>query len=288
MTCAACQANVTRCVQKLEGVNDVDVSLLANQMTVSYDEAKIKPETIIHAVQEIGYGASSLAQNDTEKHGGGFRSEWQIRQEQASENQKHMKHRLISSVILLIPLMYIAMGHMLHLPVPAIFVGTENALVSALTQLLLTIPVLFINRNFYRNGLKALVHRAPNMDSLVAIGSGASLVYGLLLCFVWHMVFGHGDMAVVEEYSHALYFESAAMILTLVTVGKFLEARSKAKTSDALGKLVDLAPKTAVVVRDGIEQTIPAEQVFAGDIVVIRPGREHPGRRNGDGGTRLC
>ena len=177
---------------------------------------------------------------------------------------------------MLVPLMYIAMGSMMGLPVPWFFVGMENSLVNALAQLLLTIPVLFINRHFFQTGFKALWHRAPNMDSLVAIGSGASLVYGLFAMFRLAYGFGHGDMELVHEYAHALYFESAAMILTLVTVGKYLEARSKSKTGDALGKLVDLAPKTAVVLRGGVEQTIPAEQVVAGDIVVIRPGEGIP------------
>jgi Cu+-exporting ATPase len=277
MTCAACQANVTRCVSKLEGVEEVNVSLLANQMTVSYDEAQVSPETIVEAVEKIGYGASSLEKQvgpKSEKQG--FRGEWQSRQEQAMQHQKEMKRRLIASVALLVPLMYIAMGHMLFLPVPWFFVGEENSLVSALVQLILTVPVLFINRRFFQTGLKALWHRAPNMDSLVAIGSGASLVYGLFAMFRLAYGFGHGDMEVVHQYAHALYFESAAMILTLVTVGKYLEAKSKSKTGDALGKLVDLAPKTAVVIRNGQEHTVPAEEVVAGDIVVIRPGEGIP------------
>lgn len=277
MTCAACQANVTRCVSKLEGVEEVNVSLLANQMTVSYDETQVSPETIVEAVEKIGYGASSLNKSaDAQAEKQGFRVEWQSRQEQAMLHQKEMKHRLVASVLLLVPLMYIAMGHMLFLPVPWFFVGEENSLVSALTQLVLTVPVLFINRHFFQTGLKALWHRAPNMDSLVAIGSGASLVYGLFAMFRLAYGFGHGDMAVVHEYAHALYFESAAMILTLVTVGKYLEAKSKSKTGDALGKLVDLAPKTAVIIRNGQEQTVPAEEVVAGDVVVIRPGEGIP------------
>lgn len=277
MTCAACQANVTRCVSKLEGVEEVNVSLLANQMTVSYDESKVGEEDIIQAVEKIGYGASSLEQQPAAAQSkGGFRSEWQARQDQAMNSQKQMKRRLISSIVLLVPLMYIAMGSMMGLPVPWFFVGMENSLVNALAQLLLTIPVLFINRHFFQTGFKALWHRAPNMDSLVAIGSGASLVYGLFAMFRLAYGFGHGDMELVHEYAHALYFESAAMILTLVTVGKYLEARSKSKTGDALGKLVNLAPKTAVVLRGGVEQTIPAEQVVAGDIVVIRPGEGIP------------
>ncbi len=276
MTCAACQANVTRCVSKLEGVADVNVSLLANQMTVSYDETKIGEDDIVQAVEKIGYGASSLERQTASPSKGGFRSEWQARQDQALNGQKQMKRRLISSIVLLVPLMYIAMGGMMGLPVPWFFVGMENSLVNALAQLLLTIPVLFINRHFFQTGFKALWHRAPNMDSLVAIGSGASLVYGLFAMFRLAYGFGHGDMEVIHEYAHALYFESSAMILTLVTVGKYLEARSKSKTGDALGKLVDLAPKTAVVLRSGVEQTIPAEQVAAGDIVVIRPGEGIP------------
>lgn len=276
MTCAACQANVTRCVQKLDGVSDVNVSLLANQMTVSYDENQVTPDVIVHAVEQIGYGASSAEQKNGSQNQQGFRSEWQDRQNRALEDQKKMKHRLISSICLLIPLMYIAMGSMWSLPMPWFFVGEENALVSAMAQLLLTVPVLLINQHFFKTGLKAFWHRAPNMDSLVAVGSGASLIYGLFAMFRLAYGFGHGEMDVVHEYAHALYFESSAMILTLVTVGKYLEAKSKSKTSDALGKLVDLAPKTAVVIRQGSEQTIPAEQVAAGDIVVIRPGESIP------------
>ena len=272
MSCAACQANVTRCVQKLAGVQDVDVSLLSNQMRVCYDEEKLQAAEIMEAVQGIGYGAAPLIQTER----GGFRSEWQQRQEQAEEERRSMKCRLFCSIALLVPLMYIAMGHMLSLPMPSFLVGQENALVNALAQLLFTIPILFINRHFYQHGLQSLFHRAPNMDSLVAIGSGAALAYGLFAMFCLAYGFGHGDMALVAEYSHALYFESAAMILTLVTVGKYLEAKSKSKTSDALGKLVDLAPKTAVVLRDGVERSIPAEQVVAGDILVIRPGEGIP------------
>lgn len=270
MTCAACQSNVTRCVQKLDGVNEVNVSLLANQMTVSYDETRLNTEKIVNAVKEIGYGASSLEHSEAKENG--FRDEWQMRKKQAEENQKNLKHRLIASIVFLVPLMYVAMGHMLYLPVPDLLLGTENALVSALIQLFLTIPVVVINGKFYRNGLKSLLHKAPNMDSLVAIGSGASLIYGAFAMLRMAYGFGHGNLGLVHEYAHSLYFESAAMILTLVTVGKYLEAKSKSKTSGALDKLVNLAPKTAVVIRDGIEQTIPSEQIVVGDTIVIRPG----------------
>ena len=274
MTCAACQANITRNVGKLDGVEEVNVSLLANQMTVAYDEEKIDEQAIIHAVTEIGYGASGTgteAQKDS-----GFGKEWQNRREMTEENQKEMQRRLITSVAILIPLMYVAMGPMMSLPVPGFLVGMENSLISALTQLLLTIPVMIINRHFYQSGFKALVKKAPNMDSLVAIGSAAAFVYGVFSMYRMAYGFGHGDMDLVHQYGHELYFESCAMILTLITVGKYLEARSKAKTSDALRKLVDLAPKTAVVLQDGIEQVIPAENVTAGDIVVIKPGGSIP------------
>ena len=275
MTCAACQANVTRCVQKLDGVEEVNVNLLSGQMTVDYDETKLDSAAIARAVEGIGYGASSADAPSVTKSGG-FRSEWEDRQSRAQEELQSMKVRLVASIALLIPLMYVAMGSMMGLPVPGILTGMENAMISALTQLILTVPILVLNRKFYKVGLKALVKRAPNMDSLVAIGSGASLVYGLFAMYRMAWGFGHQNMAVVHEYAHALYFESSAMILTLVTVGKYLEARSRSKTSDALGKLVDLAPKTAVIIKNGQEMTVPAEQVAAGDIVVIRPGESIP------------
>ncbi|MGN0483777.1 MAG: heavy metal translocating P-type ATPase [Lachnospiraceae bacterium] len=273
MTCASCQAHVTKAVQKVRGVQEVNVSLLANQMTVVYEEEKADSAVIIDAVENVGYGASLLHQ---EKEETTFRNEWEQRKEQTEKEQKGMKHRLIASVVLLLPLMYLSMGHMLALPVPEIFCGTENALILAFTQFLITVPILFLNRHFYQSGLKALWKRVPNMDSLVAIGSGASLLYGIFAIYRMMYGLGHGQMELVEHYSHLLYFESSAMILTLVTVGKYLEAKSKAKTSDALGKLVDLAPKTAVVLRNGKEQTIPCEQVVTGDIVVIKPGQSIP------------
>lgn len=312
MTCAACQANITRVVGKLNGVSEVNVSLLANKMTVAYEEDQVTSDQIIQAVTKIGYGASLaqihgnpssqnnrgnvIAENASDGNisagdpvsagtsvpsapvgnSGGFEQEWQNRKDRALREQEQMRKRLISSIILLIPLMYIAMGHMMGLPVPSIFTGTENALINALTQLLIATPVLLINSHFFRNGFKALIMRAPNMDSLVAVGSSASYIYGIFAIYRMAYGFGHGNMELVHQYAHELYFESAAMILTLVTVGKYLEARSKSKTSDALGKLVDLAPKTATVIRNDQEITLPADQVTAGDIVVIRPGEIIP------------
>ncbi|MBQ9930970.1 MAG: heavy metal translocating P-type ATPase [Firmicutes bacterium] len=277
MTCAACQANITRAVTKLDGIGEVNVNLLSHSMTASFDEEKLDPAAIIKTVQGIGYGAALINQGAAasgEKDA--FRSQWDARKKQEEDEVRSMKFRLISSIILLIPLMYVSMGHMLGLPLPAAMTGTENALILAFTQLLITIPILFINRKFYSSGLKSLIKRSPNMDSLVAIGSGASLVYGIFAIYRMAWGLGQGDMALVGHYAHELYFESAAMILTLVTIGKFLETRSKAKTSDALGRLLDLAPKTALVVRNGLEQVIPAEQVVAGDVVIIKPGESIP------------
>lgn len=278
MTCAACQANVTRRVQKVPGVQEVDVSLLANQMTVTFDEDAVGQGEICAAVVEIGYGAEPAQASAAGESGGerDFQSQWKKRQQEAEDEQGAMKKRLILSIILLVPLMYVAMGAMMGLPVPGFLTGMENALVSALTQLLITLPILVLNRKFYTTGLRALWKRMPNMDSLVAVGSGASLLYGVFALYRMAWGFGHGDMALVHRYAHDLYFESSAMIVTLVTVGKYLESRSKAKTSGALDKLVDLAPKTATVLRDGVEVTISAQQVQAGDIVVIRPGESLP------------
>ena len=275
MTCAACEANVTRSVKKLNGVSEVTVSLLANQMRVRFDENTVDTAEILRAVADAGYGAALLGQSKKQQESG-FRGEWQRRQEEALQNQRGMKRRLVISIALLVPLMYVAMGEMLGLPVPAFLSGMENALISAFTQFLIALPVLFVNRKFFTSGFHALLKRAPNMDSLVSVGSGASMLYGIFAIYRMAHGFGHDDMQAVHQYAHSLYFESAAMILTLVTVGKYLEARSKSKTSDALGKLVNLAPKTAAVIRDGMEQIIPSEQVVAGDIVVIKPGQSIP------------
>ncbi len=273
MTCAACQANVERTVKKLPGVESVSVNLLNENMSVTFNEKEIDDDKIINAVISIGYGAS-LKHTDEEKST--IRSDWETKQSNEQLKQKSMKRRLFSSVCFLIPLMYIAMGGMLKFPMPQFLTGTENILVNTLTQLILTIPVLIINKKFFTSGFKALLHKAPNMDSLVAIGSSASFIYGLISFYFMCYGAGHNDINLVHKYSHELYFESAAMILTLVTVGKYLETKSKAKTSDALGKLINLAPKTANVLKNGFEITIPAEDVKSGDTLIIRPGESIP------------
>lgn len=274
MTCSACEANVTRGVSKVQGVERVEVSLLAGQMTVTYDEAQVSPGEIVGVVQSLGYGASTDDPDSGEEKG--FSRQWRQRQEDAQREQQVMKKRLIGSVVILIPLMYLTMGHMVSLPLPSFFVGAENALVAAFTQFFLTLAVVLINKKFYTSGFKALVKKSPNMDSLVALGSGAAMVYGIVALYAMAYGLGHGDMSIVHHYYHDLYFESAATILTLVTVGKYLESRSKSKTSGALDKLMELTPKTAVVIRQGQEVTIPAEEVQVGDILVIRPGDSIP------------
>ncbi len=248
MTCAACQANVDRRVKRLEGVKDVSVNLLSNSMTVEFDESVTGNDEIIAAVCEIGYGASPYGEKKENKS------------ENSTETErKNMLKRLITSVALMIPLMYIAMGHMMGLPMPHM-----PHIANAITQMLIAIAVIFINRSFFIKGTKALVKLSPNMDSLVMIGAGAAFVYGVIT--IYRMAYG--DTAGI----HDLYFESAAMILTLVTVGKYLESRSKAKTTSALDKLIDLSPKTATVIRGDKEVTVLASEIKVGDIISVRPG----------------
>ncbi len=268
MTCAACQANVEKAAMKLNGTVKAEVNLLSNTMTVTFNDALLTEQDFIEAINSIGYGAVIFTENKKSK----LKSEWQERKESEEKDISSMKKRLISSIIFLIIIMYIAMGHMLGLPHPTFLHGTENALLNAIVQMLLVIPVMIINKKFFISGFKGLIKRAANMDSLVALGSAASFVYGVFAIIMMAYAAPRGNIAVLEAYSHQLYFESCAMILTLVTVGKFLEARSKGKTSDALGKLVALAPKTANVIRNGNEITVDAEDVKEGDTLIIRPG----------------
>lgn len=264
MTCSACSAYVEKAVGKLDGVQEVSVSLLQNTMTVDYDESAIKAKQICKAVEKGGYHA---------KVQGGSKEEAAAPED---GGQAAVKTRLIWSIVFLAVLMYVSMGHMLHLPQPFFLEGAQNATVQLLTQLLLTAPVLVLNRSYFLHGFRRLLKGAPNMDTLIAVGSGAALVYGLWALFAVAYGAGHQNMALVEQYRHDVYFESAAMILTLVTVGKFLEARSKDKTADALKSLMKMAPQTAVVVRDGQEMEIGVESVVVGDIVVVKPGWKIP------------
>ena len=270
MSCAACSARIEKVVGKLEGVKSVTVNLLMNNMTVDFDEQMLSNEQIIQSVVDAGYGASlPKAENAPAQTEAKAASP-------ADEELAGMKTRLIWSVAFLIPLMYVAMGHMLHLPLPSWLHGEGNYHTNALAQLLLCVPVLFLNRKFYIVGLKALWKRSPNMDSLIAVGSGAALISGLVAVFRMSYGYGHGDLAIVERYAHNLYIESTAMILTLITVGKFLETRSKGRTGQAISRLIALTPDTASLLKDGAEVVTPVAQVQVGDIAVIRAGERVP------------
>lgn len=269
MSCAACQSAVERAVKKLDGTIEVSVNLLSGAMSVSFDETKLKSEDIIKAVESAGYGASVKGKTEQKSD---LKADWNNSKQEKQAEIKSMKIRVISSLVLLIFLLYVSMGEMIGLPEPPFFVGVENALVGALYQLLLTLVILFINKKFFVRGFKALFKRSPNMDSLVAIGSGTAFVYSLVLTFLMASAVGKGNTGAVHEYMHSLYFESAATIVTLVSLGKFFESISKQKTSSALDRLVNLAPQTACVVKDGKEQVVPSDSVMVGDIVVIRPG----------------
>lgn len=266
MTCSACVEHVRKGVSKLPGVQDVSVNLFKNNMTVTYDQSIIAAEGIEAAVLKAGYRAALVdAGVKTPVRGDAMHTE-----------ELGMKRRFAVSLIFLVPLFYIAMGHMLGLPLPEIFHGVKNATIFAFTQFLLVLPIIFVNFHYYRSGFKLLFRGAPNMDSLIAIGSAAALAYGVAAIFNIGYGQGHMDMELVERYSMDLYFESAGMILTLITLGKYFETRSKGKTSEAITKLMNLAPKTAVVVREGGEEEIPVENVQVGDTIVVSPGQSIP------------
>ncbi len=268
MTCSACSAHVEKAVNRLEGMKTASVNLLANSMTAEYDEGVLSAEDIIQAVIQSGYGAS-LPQSAGDKTAA-------PKEDGMAQELAGMKHRMVWSFIFLIPLFYISMGHMMGAPLPAFLVGHENAVAFGLTQLLLTLPIMYLNDKYYKVGFKTLWNRAPNMDSLIAVGSAAAVVYGVFAIYQMGWGLGHGDMELVAKYHMDLYFESAGMILTLITLGKFLETRSKGKTGEAISRLMDLAPKTAHVIRGGVETEIPVEEVQVGDRVVVRPGQSIP------------
>lgn len=282
MTCSACSSHVEKSVGKLTGVENVSVNLLTNSMQVEFDENKLDTAGIIKAVEDAGYGA---AVKDEHAKSGAKTSGQSDSQENSGlsaveQNVKNMKKRLIVSLIFWIPLMYVSMGHMiyqwLNIPMPPFTMnflhGNENAITYAFTQFLLLLPILIANQKYFKNGFKTLWHRSPNMDSLIAIGAGAAILYGIFAIYRIGYAMGHGDMAVVHQYAHDLYFESAGTILTLITIGKYLETKSKGKTSEAITKLLNLAPKTVTVVRDGVEQVIDATDVEKGEIFLVKPG----------------
>lgn len=282
MTCSACSSHVEKSVSKLTGVENVSVNLLTNSMQVEFDENKLDTAGIIKAVEDAGYGA---AVKDEHAKSGAKTSGQSGSQENnglsaVEQNVKNMKKRLIVSLIFWIPLMYVSMGHMiyqwLNIPMPPFTMnflhGNENAITYAFTQFLLLLPILIANQKYFKNGFKTLWHRSPNMDSLIAIGAGAAILYGIFAIYRIGYAMGHGDMMVVHQYAHDLYFESAGTILTLITIGKYLETKSKGKTSEAITKLLNLAPKTVTVVRDGVEQVVDAADVEKGEIFLVKPG----------------
>ena len=270
MSCSACSAHVEKAVSRVPGVNQVQVNLLQNSMVVEYEDEATDATAIIHAVEDAGYGASVKDAHEPTK-----KTENDL-QKRTAEEAKKMKHRLGWSIVFLIVLMYISMGHMLGWPLPGILLGHENMMIFALTQLFLTLPIMYLNRKYYENGFKSLFHGAPNMDTLVAMGSTAAFVYSVSRLYVMGYAMGRGETNMAHMAAMNLYFESAAMILTLVTIGKYMESRSKNRTSDAITKLVDLAPKTALVVRNGRETEIPADQVQVGETVIVKPGQGIP------------
>lgn len=264
MTCAACSARVEKVTRAVPGVKRADVNLLAGKMTVDVENPQLEI-AIIQAVRDAGYGASIKGSKKQHEEA-----------RSVDMGMKEMKVRIIGSAVSLVILMYFTMGHMVGIPMPSWYHGTENAMVAALVQFILTLPPIYLNRVYYTRGLKALWHRAPNMDSLIAVGSGAAMISGIVALFLIAYGTGHGDIEKVEHYSHNLYFESAAMIVTLITLGKFLETRAKGKTGDAIRQLMDLSPKTATVRRDGVETVIPIEEVKLGDTVIVRSGGSIP------------
>ena len=282
MTCSACSSHVEKSVSKLTGVENVSVNLLTNSMQVEFDENKLDTAGIIKAVEDAGYGAAvkdGHAKSGT-KTSGQSDSQENSGLSAVEQNVKNMKKRLIVSLIFWIPLMYVSMGHMiyqwLNIPMPPFTMnflhGNENAITYAFTQFLLLLPILIANQKYFKNGFKTLWHRSPNMDSLIAIGAGAAILYGIFAIYRIGYAMGHGDIMVVHQYAHDLYFESAGTILTLITIGKYLETKSKGKTSEAITKLLNLAPKTVTVVRDGVEQVVDAADVEKGEIFLVKPG----------------
>ena len=277
MSCSACSAHVQKAVEGRDGINSAQVNLLTNSMTVQYDEISVSPGEIIGFVQKAGYDA--VLKPSAEKN-----AVKSAKKEQKTSNtedaalheKKEVKKRLVISLSFMLPLFYLSMGNMAGLAIPHFLHGSENAVLFAFTQFLLALPVLIVNKKFFINGFRAFLHGAPNMDSLVAVGSGASVLYGIYAVYRAAYGLGHGDMDTVRHFAMDLYFESAAMILTLVTLGKFLEAGAKRKTSQAITKLVNLRPKTAAVIRNGKEAEIPVEEIVKGDIILIRPGSSIP------------
>lgn len=273
MSCAACSSRVEKTVSRLEGMQVCNVNLLTNSMQVEYDEEMLSKDDIVKAVDGAGYGASPVqAQTNTAKGKAVQRAERESLKNKAQEATKDMKLRLKLSAVFLLVLMYISMGSMLKLPQPKFLSGAENTFAFALTQLLLVLPVMYINRKYYINGLKSLFKLSPNMDSLIAVGSGAAFIHGIASLYSIGYAMADMNLKLLMNLRMHLYFESVSMILTLISLGKYFETMSKSKTTDAVSKLIDLSPKTARVLREGQEVEIDASEIEKGDIIIVRPG----------------
>ena len=278
MTCAACSARVEKTTSGVVGVEHAVVNLLKNSMEVEYDGNPATLAAISAAVEKAGYGAAPRVEATAAAGApSGPATASAARENAAAKEAAHVRMRLIVSFVFTIPLFYLSMGHMFGWPIPGIFLGHENMLTFAFTQFLLLLPVVFVNFKFFRVGFKTLFHGSPNMDSLIALGSTASTVYGIVAIYRIGWGMGHGDIDFAHMAAMDLYFESAAMILTLITLGKYFEARAKGKTTDAIAQLMDLSPKTAIRRNvDGAEEEVPVEQVRSGDILIVRAGAGVP------------
>ena len=273
MTCAACSARVQKAAAGVAGVDEANVNLLKNSMELVYDGTPETASAVVAAIERAGYGAVSRSAAATSSASPSQAPAPNAIAEKAIEERRR---QLIISAIFSVPLFYVAMGPMFGWPQPAALTGHEGMMAAALTQLLLCVPILFTNRHYFVNGFKSLFHGAPNMDSLIALGSAASAAWSIVGLYRMAIALGHGDVETAHAAFHNLYFDSAGMILTLITLGKFFEARAKGRTTGAITALMDLAPKTATVIRDGEEQVIPTEQVRVGDRVVVRAGESVP------------
>ena len=273
MSCAACSAHVEKALGKVPGVQEAVVSLMTNSASVTYDEGATNPAALCDAVEKSGYGATVASSGAAKKSGGHSAAEAAAKQKKEIRTQKH---KLIASGVFTALLFYICMGHMFHWPLPSFFHGDRNLFTLALTQFFLLLPILYLNFHYFTNGFSRLLGGAPNMDSLIALGSSAATVYGSVQLFRLGYAISDGMFEMGHMIAMDLYFESAGMILTLISLGKFLEARAKAKTSDAIGALVALRPTTATVLRDGVEITVDTADLSRGDLIAVKAGGTIP------------
>lgn len=267
MSCSACSSRIEKVVNRMQGVEQMSVNLLKNNAHVTFDESVVDEKAIIARIEKLGFGAKVHAANVTAPV---------PQQDTAAQEMEEMRQRLIGSLIFAGLVFYQHMGRMWGWPLPSFILGQENELINALLQMLWCIPVLFIDRKYFIHGVRNLLSGAPNMDSLIAVGSGASFIYGLYSVFGMAYAFGHNCLDLLPGFADALYFEASAVILALVTVGKFMEARAKSHTSDAIKALMNLTPKTALVERHGLQGEIPVEEVVTGDVLIVKSGASVP------------